>query len=108
VHRRRIQTAIATGVTSADLVAAPGPGLKIYVVSFILTAGASANTVKFTSGTVPTDITATHHLGASGSLAVGAGDEARLLETDRENEKLSIVATGGPVDVTLRYYTSVS
>jgi len=104
-HKRTILTAIQSGVTSVDLVAAV-TGMKIYVCSYVITAGAAAGTLKFTSGTVPTDISAVHHYPINGGLAVGHGDEARVLET-AVGEKLACVGTGGPFDITVRYYLGV-
>lgn len=103
-HKRTILTAIANGVTSVDLVVA-APGCRICVVSYIVTAGAAPGTLKFTSGIVPTDVSATHNFAARGGLVVGKGDEKRVLETGI-GEKLSCVGTGGPFDLTIRYYLS--
>lgn len=100
-HKRKILTAIQNGVTSVDLVAAV-PGTIIEVVSYIVTAGAGAGTLKFTSGTVPNDISAAHNYAINGGLAVGHGDEGRVLETG-VGEKLSCVGTGGPFSITVRY-----
>lgn len=101
-HKRTILTAIQNAVTSVDLVAAV-PGCKVCVVGYVVTAGAGAGTLKFTSGTGPTDISATHHYPANGGIVVGQGDEARVLET-AIGEKLACVGTGGPFDLTIRYY----
>ena len=102
MSKRTILTAIQNGVTSVDLVAA-APGCRIRVVSYIVTAGAAPGTLKFTSGTTPTNLTAAQNFSARGGLVVGKGDEKVVLETGI-GEKLACVGTGGPFDITVRYF----
>lgn len=100
-YNRTILTAIQNGVTSVDLVAAV-PGCKIRVLSYIVTAGAGAGTLKFTSGTGPTDLTAAHNYPINGGMAVTGTHEEPALET-AVGEKLACVGTGGPFSITVRY-----
>lgn len=96
--------AISQAAGSADLVAAPGVGVKVYVTGIVLTAGA-ASTVKFTSGTGPTDLTGPLDFAALGGIVIGFDRDAAVLETDLDNQKLAITVAGtGPVHGFLRYY----
>ena len=91
----------AAGAT--DLVAAPGVGLKIYVVAIVLTMDA-AGTLKFTEGTSPTDITGVMNFAANGGMVV-VGDGANvILQTQTPNSKLSITTVTGKAQGYIRYF----
>lgn len=94
-NRTITQVAVAQGSTpgTTDLVAAPGAGLKIYVVTIVLS-DTAAGTFKFTEGTGPTDLTGAMPFAANGGM-VPIGDGINpVLNTNTANAKLSIVSAG--------------
>lgn len=104
LNRTMVQIAVAQGAAgTTDLVAAPGAGLKIYVVKLVLVMSA-AGTLKFTEGTGPTDLTGPMAIAANGGIVdVGDGIEA-VLQTNTANSKLSLVTTVGAANGWLRYF----
>lgn len=103
-NRTMIQVAIDQGVAgSTDLVAAPGAGMKIYVVSIVVSISA-AGTVRFTEGTGPTNLTGDLDLAlAGGFVSIGNGIEP-ILQTNVANSKLTITSTGGAANGWIRYF----
>lgn len=100
----QIPVAAAAGA-STDLIAIPGSGMKIYVVSIVLTMAATG-TFKFTEGTGPTDLTGAIAVGAGGGI-VDLGDGiSPVLQTNTANSKLSIVTVGASATAAgwLRYF----
>lgn len=89
---------------AVDLVAAPGAGLKIYVVGIVLSNSHSASgTFKFTEGTGPTDLTGDLQVIAGGGFVVGNGADV-ILQTNTSNSKLSLSTTTAFMDGWLRYF----
>jgi hypothetical protein len=98
-----LRAILAQGVGSGDLIVSPGVKTRIYVVSLIVTCGAAAGTIKFTSDSG--DLTAVHDFAINGGLVMGSGDpDEIIMETLLPNEKLSVTVTGGPFHITARYY----
>ena len=106
-NRTITQVAINQSAAGAiDLVAIPGAGMKIYVVSVAISNSHSAvGTVKFTEGTGPTDLTGDMQLGIGGVLALFS-DGAPILQTNTANSKLSLSSTTAFVDGWLRYFVA--
>lgn len=103
VGRTTTQVVInAAAGTPQDLVAAPGVGLKVYVVALAFSVDTAATTVKFTEGTGPTDLTGNMEFVDGGGL-VFAADEP-ILQTNTANTKLSIASATGAVKGWIRYY----
>lgn len=83
------------------LVAASGAGTKIVVVSLVLVAGASANTVKFLSGS--TDITALFALAGNGGMVLNENHSGWFATAD--NEALNVnLSSATAVGVNVNYY----
>lgn len=103
-NRTISQVAINAPAGNTDLVAAPGVGLKIYVIGVVFSVDTAATTVKFTEGTGPTDLTGTMEFPDGGGLvAVGANDTV-VLATNTANSKLTITTATGAARGWLRYY----
>lgn len=104
LNRTITQVALDQGVAgSTDLVAAPGAGLKVYVVGIVVALSA-AGTVRFTEGTGPTNLTGDLDLALAGGF-VSIGDGANvILQTNTANSKLTITSTGGAANGWIRYY----
>lgn len=104
LNRSITQVAIdQSGAGSTDLVAAPGVGLKVYVVSIVVSLSA-AGTVRFTEGTGPTNLTGDLDLAiAGGFVSIGNGVDP-ILQTNTANAKLSITSTGGAANGWIRYF----
>lgn len=99
------QIAVAAGAAaSTDLVAAPGAGLKIYVVGMVLVQKA-VGTLKFTEGVGPTDLTGVIDEAAAGGFVVFDNGNV-VLQTNTANSKLSIVTAGAGANANgwLRYF----
>lgn len=106
LNRTFIQVAVdQSGAGSTDIVAAPGAGMKIYVVTIVL--GISANgTAQFTEGTGPTNLSGNIPIAAnSGMVEIGDGVNP-VLQTNTANSKLSVVSTGGALDGWIRYFVA--
>ena len=104
-NRTVAQVAInQTAAGTDDLIAAVA-GLKIYVVTVVVSL-AAAGTIKFQEGTGPTDITGEIPLAAGGGFVVTGGADSVALQTNVAGNKLSIVTTGGAADGWLRYFTA--
>jgi len=109
-NRSFVQLAInqsAAGTT--DLVAAPGAGVKIYVVAIVLSnSHTAAGTFRFTEGTGPTSLTGDLQMAASGGgiVAIGDGTEV-ILQTNTANSKLSLITATGFCDGWMRYFIDV-
>lgn len=101
--RTIVQAAIAQGAAgSTDLVAAPGVGLKIYVVNIVVALDA-AGSIKFQenaatdlSGAMPVAIN-------SGFVELGSGLEP-VIQTNTANLKLNIVTVTGKAFGWFRYF----
>jgi hypothetical protein len=101
--RTNTQIAVTQGAAgSLDLVAAPGVGMRIYVISIILVAD-GALTLKFTEGVGPTDLTGAISLAANGGF-VEVGTEHPILKTNTTNSKLSLVTTTSAIKGWLAYF----
>jgi hypothetical protein len=101
------QVAISAAAgTPQDVVAAPGAGLKIYVVNIVLLVDTANTIVKFTEGTGPTDITGAMELADNGGLVVGGSPDAPVLQTNTAGAKLSVSATVGAAKGWLRYFVA--
>lgn len=93
------------GAGTVDLVAAPGAGLKVYVVTIVVSLSA-AGTVRFQEGTGPTNLTGDVDLAiAGGYVTIGNGVEP-VLQTNTANAKLSLVSTGGAANGWIRYFVA--
>ena len=103
-NRTITQVAITQGAAGQlDLVAA-APGLKIYVVSFVVTMSA-AGTITFNEGTGPTALSGAMDVAASGGFVVtGNGNDGVILQTNTANSKLGLVSTTGIAKGWLRYF----
>lgn len=104
LNRTIIQVAIDQSVAgSTDVVAAPGAGLKVYVVGVTVSLSA-AGTIRFTEGTGPTNLTGDLDVALAGGF-VTFGDGANVvLQTNTANSKLTLTSTGGAANGWLRYY----
>lgn len=102
-NRTITQIPVAQGAAgSTDLVAAPGAGLKIYVVNIVLimTAG---GTLKFQENAA-TDLTGAMALATNGGIVdLGDGREP-VLQTNTANLKLNLVTTTGAAQGWIRYF----
>lgn len=108
IARTITQVAVTQGAAGAlDLVAIPGAGLKIYVVSIVLV-GDAAGTVKFTEGTGPTDLTGAIPLAANGGFVVISNDDTPILATNTANSKLSLVSATAKVFGWIRYFVDLA
>lgn len=103
-NRTILQVAIDQGAAgSTDLVAAPGAGLKVYVVTVVVSLSA-AGTVRFTEGTGPTNLTGDLDLAVAGGwVSIGDGINP-VLQTNTANSKLTITSTGGAANGWIRYF----
>lgn len=101
-NRTISQVAVAQGgAGSTDLVAA-APGLKIYVVGYVLTMSA-AGTYKFQENAA-TDLTGAMDIAlAGGEVVFGQGDQV-ILATLTAGVKLNLVSTVGLAKGWLRYF----
>lgn len=91
---------------STDIVAAPGDGLKIYVVTIVLTNSHSAvGTIQFREGTGPTNLTGEMQLAVGGGF-VAIGDPQPVLQTNTANSKLTINTVTAFVDGYIRYFVA--
>ena len=102
---RTINQVIITqgGAGSLDLVAAPGAGLRVYVVAIVVTLSAGG-TLKFTEGTGPTDLTGTMNIAANGGLVISGDAASPILHTNTANAKLSLVSATGVAQGYIRYF----
>lgn len=107
INRTITQIAIDQSTpTTTDLIAAPGAGLKIYVVTLSISLGGTPGTIKFQEGTGPTDLTGEIDFPAQGGLvAVGNGIDP-VIQTNTANAKFSIVSTGSAANGWLRYFVA--
>lgn len=97
----------AAAGTPQDLVAAPGAGLKVYVVSIVFTVDTATTIVKFTEGTGPTDLTGPMEFADAGGLVVlGGASDYPVLQTNTANAKLSISSTTGASRGWIRYFVA--
>lgn len=107
MNRTILQVAVNQGAAgSTDVVAAPGAGARIYVVTIVLSnSHSAAGTIKFTEGTGPTDLTGEMQLAAAGGgfVIIGNGHDP-ILHTNTANSKLSVVTVTGFVDGYIRYF----
>jgi hypothetical protein len=106
LNRTITQVAIdQSGAGTTDLVAAPGAGLRIYVVVLVVTLSA-AGTIRFTEGTGPTNLTGDMPLATGGGFVVLGDGYNPILQTNTANSKLSIVSATGFADGYLRYFVA--
>lgn len=104
LNRTITQVAITQGAAgSTDLVAAPGAGARIYVVSIVLTADA-AGTFKFTEGTGPTDLTGVIPVAQFGGFVVLGNGYDPVLQTNTANSKLTVISATSKVFGWIRYF----
>lgn len=97
----------AAAGTPQDIVAAPGTGLRIYVVTLAFTVDTTATILKFTEGTGPTDLTGAMEFADQGGMVLLAGDEdTPVLQTNTANVKLTVNSTVGATKGWLRYYVA--
>ncbi len=94
-----------TAAGSTDVVAAPGAGLKIYVVGAVLSMSA-AGTVKFQEGTGPTDLSGEIDFPALGGMVTIGNGIDPILQTNTANAKLTILTTTGAANGWLRYFVA--
>lgn len=85
---------------TTQLVAAPGAGLKVKLLSYEFTLSA-AGTAKFVSGA--SDLTGAFDIAANGGISAQGTPEAHLLE-GAANTALSIVTTGGAARGKISYF----
>jgi hypothetical protein len=106
-NRTFVQVAInQSAAGSTDLVAAPGAGVKIYVVAIVLSnSHSAAGTFRFAEGTGPTSLTGDMQMAASGGGAVIIGDgKEPVLQTNTANSKLTLITATGFCDGWIRYF----
>lgn len=97
------QDVIIDGAASADLVAAPGAGKRIRVISYVLQSGGAVN-VRFQSGGA-TNKTGLFTFPAAGWSLADEGSYEDPVITCGVNEKLNIVLSAAvQVGGRLRYY----
>lgn len=108
IRGRNFQTvAIAQGGSAAttDLIAAPSAATsRIVVVGLMVGLGATLGTIKFQSGTGPTDITGAINVPVNGSFVAMANLENSAVFFAGLGEKLTIVSTGSGANGWLNYY----
>jgi hypothetical protein len=92
----RVKHISVSQAASGDLIAAPGPGVKIRVTSYVLVA-AGAVTAQFNSGAGPTARSGAMSLITGTPLAVQGSNETPVLECGA-GEKLTLTL-GGAVQV---------
>lgn len=81
-------------IGQTDLVAAPGVGLRVYIVGVYLQVSA-AGTVTFNEGAGPTALSGVIALPANGSFNLFSGEnDVPVLETQTANAKFGLVTTG--------------
>lgn len=103
LNRSISQAVITQGAAgSTDLVAAPGAGLKIYVVSIVLV-GDAGGTVKFQENAA-TDLTGAIPLAANGGFVVLGNGIDPILQTNTANLKLNLVSGTAKVFGWIRYF----
>ena len=105
-NRTITQSIVTQGAAGAlDLVAIPGLGARIYVVSFYF-AATGVGTVKFTEGVGPTDLTGVIPFVAGVPLQqVGTAAEP-VFATNTANSKLSFVTVTLPLTGWIRYFVA--
>ena len=105
-NRTITQVSIAQGAAgTTDLVAAPGAGFKIYVVTIVILMDV-AGTIKFTEGTAPTDLTGALTVGTTSGFVITGSGIAPVMQTNTANSKLSIVSATGKATGWIRYFTT--
>lgn len=83
------------------LVAAPGAGYKIVVVSLVVLAGASANSIKFLSGA--TEVSALMALAGNGGMVLNENHSGWFFTG--ENEALNVnLSSATAVGINVNYY----
>jgi hypothetical protein len=101
-NRTILQASFDQGAAgSTDLVAAPGAGLKIYVVAFV-SSSSVAGTLKFQEGGT-TDLSGAMPMAASPAVLASDGIEP-ILQTNTAGVKLNIVTATGAAKGYLRYF----
>lgn len=107
LNRTITQVAVNQAAAGSTDVVAAQPGLKIYVVSIVLSNGGSAaGTLKFTEGTGPTDLTGEMGVAIGGGFVVLGNGIDPILQTNNVNSKLSVVSAtlNFWVDGWIRYF----
>jgi hypothetical protein len=89
----RVKYAKIDQAASTDIVAAPGSGNKIRVISYMLVAAAVGVVTKWNSGTTPTNLTGSMTMIAGTPLALAGSIESPLLECG-PGEKLTLTQAG--------------
>jgi hypothetical protein len=91
---------------STDVVAAPGDGLKIYVVTIcLLNSHSAVGTLVFNEGTGPTALSGQMQLAVGGGIVL-VGDPQPVLQTNTANSKLTVTTTTAFVDGYIRYFVA--
>lgn len=105
-NRTIVQVALDQGgAGSTDLVAAPGAGLRIFVVTIVVSM-AAAGTIRFTEGTGPTNLTGDLDIAlAGGFVSIGDGVNP-VLQTNTANSKLTVTSTTGAANGWIRYFVA--
>lgn len=103
-NRTITQIAITGAAGAQDLVAAPGTGLRVYVVNFVIALDA-AGSLKFTEGTGPTDLTGAIEVLADSPFQSAGGGEV-VLQTNTANVKLGLTTATGAPRGWLRYFVA--
>ena len=93
------------GAGTTDLVAAPNAATRIYVVHLAISISAGG-TIKFQSGTGPTDITGAFALTTTGPLVMCGDADGSPLFASGKGEKLTLVSVTGAATGFLTYFTA--
>lgn len=104
-YNRTITQAIITqgAAGQLDLVAIPGTGVRIYVVTLVASITITG-TVVFQEGTGPTNLTGAMTLTAGTPLTLFGSAAEPVLATNTANSKLSLTSVTGAITGYLRYY----
>jgi hypothetical protein len=104
-NRTITQIPISVAAATTDIVAAPGAGLKVYVVGINLTVDTASTTIQFTEGTGPTNLTGAMEFPDGGGMIVNGG-ETVVLQTNVANSKLTLVTATGGAKGWIRYFVA--
>lgn len=93
------------GAATTTLIAAPGTGLKVYVVSFVITSVAGG-TIRLEETTSGDDLSGDLGFAANGGLVASSGsDDAPILQANTANRGIQAVHSAG-FDGWLRYFVA--
>jgi len=91
------------GAGAIDLVAAPGAGLKVFVVAYVV-AIATTGQVQWFEGTGPTALSGNMNLLAGTPHIVVGNGMSPVLQTNTANVKLTLTSTTGIATGYIRYF----